>query len=100
MEGRCFAAEARIPKISHQLETGRGHQGREFFDQFTIAHDDVRRAVAPGRFHPIREAAGCKTLQALDSQRRSQHIAAQIFQALLADRGATLRDCAAGRRHR
>src|SRR5881296_2709080 len=46
----------------------------------TIAHDHVRRAVAPGCFHPIREAAAGKTLQSLDSEWGPQHIAAQIFQ--------------------
>ena len=62
------------------METRRGHQGHQLLDQFIIAHDHVRCAVAPGCFHPIREAAAGKTLQTLDSQWRSQHIAAQIFQ--------------------
>jgi hypothetical protein len=62
------------------METRRGHQGRELFEQFTIAHGYVRRAVAPGCFHPIREAAGRQTLQALDSEWGPQHIAAEIFQ--------------------
>src|SRR5437870_6436304 len=62
------------------METRRGNQGRELLEQFTIAHGHVRRAVAPGCFHPIREVAGRQTLQSLDSQRRSQHVAAQIFQ--------------------
>src|SRR2546427_8470390 len=61
------------------METRRGHQGRELLDQFRIAHDHVRRAVVPGCFHPIREAAGRQTLQALDSQWRAQHIAGQIL---------------------
>ena len=62
------------------MEPRRGHQRREFLNQFTIAHDHVRRAVAPGCFHPIREAAAGKTLQSLDSEWGPQHIAAQIFQ--------------------
>src|SRR5437016_13455337 len=62
------------------METRRGYQGGELLDQFTIAHDHMRRAVAPGRFHPIRKAAGLKTLQTLDSQWRPQHIAAEILQ--------------------
>ena len=49
-------------------------------DQFTTAHDHVRGAVAPGCFHPIREAAAGKTLQTLDSEWGPQHIAAQILQ--------------------
>src|SRR5881397_2377889 len=69
-------------KIADQMETRRGHEGREFLDQFTITHDHVRRAVAPRCFHPIREAAAGKTLQTLDSQWRPQHIPAQIFQLL------------------
>ena len=62
------------------METRRGYQGGELLDQFTIARDHMRRAVAPGRFHPIRKAAGLKTLQTLDSQWRPQHIAAEILQ--------------------
>ena len=58
----------------------RERQLREGLLQFTIAHAHVRRAVAPGRFHPIREAAGRNTLQTLDSQWRPQHIAAEILQ--------------------
>ena len=62
------------------METRRGHQGRELLDQFAIAHDHVRRAVAPRCFHPIREAAAGKTHEMLDSEWGPQHIAAQIFQ--------------------
>src|SRR5258705_8012375 len=64
------------------MEARRGHQGHEFLNQFTITHDHVRRAVAPGCFHLIRQATAGKTLQTLDSQWRPQHIAAQIFQLL------------------
>src|SRR5213593_319131 len=60
--GPLFRRRSQDPEIPHQMETRRGHQGRELLDQFAIAYDHVRRAVAPGCFHPIREAAAGKTL--------------------------------------
>jgi hypothetical protein len=71
MEGRCFAAEARIPKYLTRWKRGAGTRATSFSTKFIIAHDHVRCAVAPGCFHPIREAAAGKTLQTLDSQWRS-----------------------------
>jgi hypothetical protein len=62
------------------VEPRGGYEGRELFDQFTIAHDYVGRTVTPRRFHPIRQSVAGKTFQALYDQRRPQHIATQILQ--------------------
>ena len=61
---RCRGEDSKIP---HQMETRSGYQGGQLFDQFSIVHHHVRRAVAPRCFHPVRQAAAGETFQALDS---------------------------------
>src|SRR5881409_603701 len=47
-DGRpLFSRRGQDSKIANQMETRCRHQGRELFDQFTIAHDHVRGAIPP-----------------------------------------------------
>ena len=59
----------------------RGHKRAEFFDEFKRGKDGVCRAVAPGRFEAVGQAAVRQLFEALSGKGRPCHISEKPLQA-------------------
>jgi len=62
--------------VTHEVEAGRRHQGRELLDEFLGLEDDVGRAVAPAVLQLVEKPPVLHPQEALGGDRRAGHVAA------------------------
>ena len=63
------------------MDPGRGHKRAEFFDEFKWGKYGVRRAVAPGRFEAVGQAAIRQLFEAFSGEGRPCGVAEKPLQA-------------------
>jgi hypothetical protein len=79
--GTPARGRAQDPVVAHEVEAGRGHEGRELLDELARLEDDVGRSVPPTVPQAIEQTPVVEAGEALCRDRRPRGVAAEPLEA-------------------